>query len=55
LDAKEKEFETWKGLVPYLIKRLSISDEDIVQEAYIALWHAVNDFDPNRGASKRTL
>jgi len=55
LDAKEKEFETWKGLVPYLIKRLSISDEDIVQEAYIALWRAVNDFDPNRGAPKCTF
>ena len=55
MDAKQKEFETWKGLVPYLVKKLSISNEDVVQEAYIALWRAVNDFDPNRGTSKCTF
>jgi len=47
---EEAEFARWEPTVRYWAIRFKIADEDMVQEARIALFLAIRSYDPARGA-----
>lgn len=56
LTTQNQNFEQAKKLVPYvysrLLKKTSVSvreQEDVMQEGYLGLWHACQNFDPDKG------